>query len=165
MPAKKKPTETQPIPGRRPRSRKKSTTEPLPAAPEPQPKAPQPVAAVWSAPAAIVLTVALLTGLVLESRRPLELAAAVERMARAQTSPDPAPGVPQGSAGDAVASAERRSRLCQDGLRSMVRLWNRYVRELRAAESGSRARFRAAERRFNAAKRKASRAIRRCEGA
>ncbi|HEV8683493.1 MAG TPA: hypothetical protein VGS09_12095 [Actinomycetota bacterium] len=123
-----------------------------------------PTASQWLAPVIIVLAVTLLGWLVLENQVPLDLAAAEQRLARMEAilrSTDQS-----GEVRDAdLASAERRSRLCQEGLRSMVRMWNQYVRELREADVGSSAKFRAAKRRFDEAQKKASLAVRRCEDA
>jgi hypothetical protein len=169
MPPKKSSTKTKTTAPQRPRARKRSTTEPQPVATEPQPVAPEPQHVApphpsprWFTPVAIVLAVALLIGVVLEIN-PLDLAAAEERLARMEAVVD-STGTSGGGLHAEVASAERVARACREGLRSMVRMWNQYVRELKAAEASPQ-RFRAARRRFDRAQKQASLAVRRCEHA
>jgi hypothetical protein len=108
---------------------------------------------------AIGLAVALLLGILLEINRPLDLAAAQDRLSRMEAVVDPIDSARAG-----LARAEEAARLCRDGLQSMVRMWNRYVQELKASEA-SRSRYRAARRRFDTAQKHASLAVRRCEDA
>lgn len=169
MASKKSSTKTEPPAPKRPRARKSPTTESQPVAAESQPVAPelQPVAPLrpsppWFTPVAVALAVALLIGILLEIH-PLDLAAAEERLARMEAMVDPT-GTSAGGLRAELASADRVARACREGLREMVRMWNRYVEELKAAEA-SPARFRAARRRFDAARERASVAVRRCERA
>jgi hypothetical protein len=164
MPAKKSSTKTQPITQRRPRTRKKAVPEPQPEATEPQPLAPTHPSSPWLAPVVIVLAISLLGWLVLENQPPLYMVAAERRLARMEAMLH-AQGESGAVAEANLASAEKRARACHEGLQSMVRMWNRYARELRAARSGSAAKFNAARRRFEAAQKQASGAVRRCEAA
>jgi hypothetical protein len=116
----------------------------------------------WFTPAAVALAVALLIGILLEIS-PLDLAAAEDRLARMEAIVD-STGLSGGGLRAELASAERVARACREGLRDMVRMWNRYVRELRAAES-SPGRYQTARRRFDRAQNQASLAVRRCEQA
>ena len=179
MASKKSSTRTEPTAPKRPRARKKPDTATPPVATPAQPMAAQPMvfqadpaeptafrpAALpsssrrWLALIAGALAAALLIGLLLEINHPLNLAAAHERLVRMEAGLD-------GTSGERaeLASAQRVARACREGLRSMVRMWNRYVGELKAAEA-SPARFRAARRRFDEAQERASLAVRRCEDA
>lgn len=164
MPAKKSSPETQPSAQDRPRARKKSSTESGPAPSVPPPAAPAPSSLRWFAPVAIALAVAVLSGLLLAIHRPLDLAAAEQRLARMEAILDSSAPAGEGSQGD-VSSTQRVARICRESLREMVRMWNAYVRELKARESGRRVKVHAAERRFDTAREQASLAIRRCEAA
>jgi hypothetical protein len=170
MPPKKSATETQPTAPKTPGARKKRTpTETQPAEPAPQPLALEvhPTAVHptprWFTPVAIGLAVAVLLGILLEINPPLGLASAGDRLSRLEAMVNSS-----GAGGTALqarlASAEKVARLCREGLQSMVRMWNRYVQELKASEA-SPARFRAARRRFDTAQKQASLAVSRCEDA
>jgi hypothetical protein len=168
MPTKKLPPDAPSTARKTPRARKKPPAETQPIEPESQTLAqetqrmPMRSAPGWFTPAAIGLAVALLLGILLEINRPLDLAAAQDRLSRMEAVVDAGAG---GSTLQArLASAERVARLCRDGLQSMVRMWNRYVQELKASEA-SRSRYRAASRRFDTAQKHASLAVRRCEDA
>jgi hypothetical protein len=165
MPPKKSPKETQPLAPQRPRARKRATsatTEPQPVAPASQRVAPPRPSPRWFTPAAIALAVALLIGILLEIS-PLDLAAAEDRLLRMEAMVD-STAAGGTTMQERLASAEKVARLCREGLLSMVRMWNRYVQELKASEARP-ARFRAARRRFDTAQKEASLAVQRCEDA
>ena len=169
MASKKSPAETQPTAPKRSRARKKPSAETQPVAPVPQPIAlerqrttPMHPVPRWFTPVAIGLAVLLLIAIVLEINRPLDLAVAGERLSRMEAMVDSTGGA--GSLQARLASAEKVARVCREGLQSMVRMWNRYVQELKASEA-TPARFRAARRRFDTAQKQASLAVRRCEDA
>jgi hypothetical protein len=165
MPTKKSSTtKSQPIAQRRPRTRKKPVLEPQPDPTEPQPLAPTHRSSPWLAPVVIVLAISLLGWLVLENQPPLYMVAAERRLAQMEAMLQAK--VESGGLAEAnLAAADKRARACHEGLQSMVRMWNRYARELRAARSGSAAKFNAARRRFENAQKQASNAVRRCEAA
>jgi hypothetical protein len=173
MPAKKSSTENPPAAPKKPRARKRPATETQPVATETLPVAsesrhdaqelpPAPSSRPsppWFTPVAIALTAAVLMGILLEITRPLDLVAAEQSLA----------AMADTNGGGAVsradlASAERVARTCREGLRSLVRMWNQYVDELKASEASPK-RYRAARRRFDAAQKQASLAVRRCEQA
>ena len=112
----------------------------------------------------VAVAVILVLGLVL-SQQSIGLEAARDRLERIQSGLN-AGDTPPSTAGleAELAAAKRAARICRDGLTSMVTLWNRYMGELKALDSG-RQRFRAAERRMEIAKKQARTAIRRCDQA
>jgi hypothetical protein len=165
MASKRSPTETQPTAPKRSRARKKPPMESPPVAPatrpiplEAQGMTPAQPVPPWFTPVAIGLAVLLLVGILLEINRPLELAVAGERLAWMEA------GVGSGGGPAELASAERIARTCREGLRSLVRMWNQYVAELKASEASPK-RYRAARRRFDIAQEQASQAVRRCDDA
>lgn len=113
---------------------------------------------------AVFLAVSLLLGLILGLQNPVDLTAASKRLARLEAFVGSGEGSAETLQAD-LASAKRAARVCHEGLVSMVRMWNRYVDEIRAAESGSRARIRDAKRRFDRAKDRADQLVRRCDPA
>jgi hypothetical protein len=161
--AEKKSTEAQAVVPKRSRPRSKPTAEVQPIALERQPASPARPSPPWMIPAAIAVVVALLGWLLVGNLRPLDLAAAQERLARFEALMNSDTSSAQRLSADLV-SAKKSTRLCEEGLQSMVRMWNRYVQELKAADSGTRAAYHAAKGRFEAARKQASLAVDRCQG-
>jgi hypothetical protein len=63
-----------------------------------------------------------------------------------------------------LAGTVRTVDRCREGLRAMIRLWNRHTAELETAQSGSSSELAAAHERTEAARRAAEEALSRCQG-